>query len=430
MPLNKIKHLSICLAVVTVALGYNRVAKSIDQNATPAESGADFIEDAKLLMRIVACAGDTPLPAFINVKVVEAHCKLLQPAIDNYRKVYVEGAKDFIAGLRPANLPSIVVYPFSGGDLVSALTAYPEASEITTISLELTGDPSRVSKLNRFKLEHSLMVVRQQLLALIEIENFSRSTRLSHLQQGDIPALLSFFLVGLAVHDYEPLSLRFFQLEPSGEVRYLSTEEIAAIKRNATSRKGSWLSPDFSEAFANVELTFRKRAVPESPVVVHRHIAANIGDNALKKGSMLLAHLNSKGRVAVIIKAASYLLWQNDFSIIRDYLLTHADFMISESSGIPPSFAITAGYVQETYGDFFRAYLPTASEEISKEFEKLWKSQPHRELPFRFGYPDTRGRNHLLITRLGPKPAETPSCHPANLEGVDLLRGKSEKCEQ
>ncbi len=36
-------------------------------------------------------------------------------------------------------LPEAVVYPFGGGDLLSALAAYPDAAEYTTLSLELAG---------------------------------------------------------------------------------------------------------------------------------------------------------------------------------------------------------------------------------------------------------------------------------------------------
>ena len=39
------------------------------------------------------------------------------------------------------------------------------------------------------------------------------------------------------------------------------------------------------------------------------------------------------------------------------------------------------------------------------EFVKLWKNQTHRDLPFRFGYPDAAKHNHLMITR--PKPSGT-----------------------
>ena len=33
------------------------------------------------------------------------------------------------------------------------------------------------------------------------------------------------------------------------------------------------------------------------------------------------------------------------------------------------------------------------------EFIKLWKDQPHRDLGFRFGYPDKEKNNHMLVTR-------------------------------
>ena len=41
-----------------------------------------------------------------------------------------------IQALKPAGLPKTVVYPFGGGDLISALTTYPEANDYTTLSLE------------------------------------------------------------------------------------------------------------------------------------------------------------------------------------------------------------------------------------------------------------------------------------------------------
>ena len=40
---------------------------------------------------------------------------------------------------------------------------------------------------------------------------------------------------------------------------------------------------------------------------------------------------------------------------------------------------------------------------INAEFVKLWKAQPKRPLPFRFGYPDSNKRAHLMVTR--PKAA-------------------------
>ena len=61
-------------------------------------------------------------------------------------------------------------------------------------------------------------------------------------------------------------------------------------------------------------------------------------------------------------KAASYLLWRDNFSTIRDYLLDNMEFMVSDSTGIPPKFATKAGFVQEAYGKFNESFLGASAE--------------------------------------------------------------------
>ena len=373
-----------------------------------AEDGpADFIADAKLLMRVVACQGDAPLPEGMDAKAVEEHCKTLAPRIESYRAKYVKGAQEFLGKIIPADVPKTVVYPFGGADLLTALTTYPNATEYTTISLEHSGDVRRVRTYEKKKFKGSLDAIHEMLTKLLEVEDFSRSLELSNVQQKELPAELAFFMTALAVHGDEPVSLKYFRIEPDGSTHYYSQEEInASEKKKAKRLKKSWADPSFGEAFSNVELTFKKIGAADATAKVHRHIAGNLHDDVFGKDLTLRNHLEKKGHVAAVVKAASYLLWQPGFSKIREYLLRNADFTVSESSGIPPRFAEKAGMIQETYGDFKEAYLPDASKEISKEMEKFWKAQPHRELPFRFGYPDSQGKPHMLITRRAP--AEAP----------------------
>jgi hypothetical protein len=125
----------------------------------------------------------------------------------------------------------------------------------------------------------------------------------------------------------------------------------------------------------------------------------NLSDDFLDRNPALLRHLEAKGRVLAMTKAASYLLWKDGFSRIRGYLLAHLDFMLSDSTGIPPRFAAGAGLVQETYGTF-KSSLLGASREHNLAFNALWKKQPRRLLPFRFGYLDSAKAMHLLVTRL------------------------------
>ncbi len=366
--------------------------------ATVAE-GADFTAQAKLLYRVVACTGNEALPSTLDAGAVEEYCKWLRPKIAQYRRDYLAKARPFFASLEPADLPPNVVYPFGGGDLLSALTTYPQARRITTLSLELVGDPRRIEGIDREHLVASLDELRATLAGLLTQDD-STSESLKTIQQGELPGQLSFFLIALAVHGYEPVSLRYFRLERDGTPHYLSQAEIQGLeKKTAHRRKVTWTPPDFSEAFANSELVFRAQGGgANSPLLTHRHLAANLDDAHLRRDPWILKYLVREGRVAAMTKAASFLLWNPAFSRMRKYLLTNMDFMISDSTGIPPAMASEAGFVQETYGSFHGSYLD-ASEEYNDEFRELWAKQPHRKLRFRYGYLDSAKSYHLLVTR-------------------------------
>jgi hypothetical protein len=365
------------------------------QVAVPA-LGQDFGTEAKLLFRIVACQGNDPLPTGI-APVVDKHCQWMLRAMERYRRRYLGRAQPFFAKLVPATLPDKVVYPFGGGDLLSALTTYPGAREITTMSLELVGDPRRVHDLDQRELDDGLAALRHAMVGLLN-QNNSASELLKGAQQGKLPGQLAFFLVGLAVHGYEPVSLRYFRIEREGSLHYYTSDEIRNLEGKTASRLNkSWPSPDFSEAFTNSELTFRAPAAG-APLRVHRHIAANLDNFHLQRNPGLLAHLRRKGHVAAMTKAASYCLWNPAFTRIREYLLVNMDYMISDSTGIPPDVATKAGFVQETYGTFQGSFLD-ASQECNDQFRDLWANQPPRKLTFRYGYLDSAQGYHLLVTR-------------------------------
>jgi hypothetical protein len=77
--------------------------------------------------------------------------------------------------------------------------------------------------------------------------------------------------------------------------------------------------------------------------------------------------------------------------------------MISDATGIPPKLAKKAGFLQETYGDFVAPYFRRDPKSVAPDMIAMWKEQPHRDLPFRFGYPDKEQHNHMLVMRRAPK---------------------------
>ena len=101
--------LSVVAALTSVAVAGDDVA-------------ADFTADAKLYYREVACGGSATLPAEVDKATVDKHCDVMTKRYAEFQKTYAVPAEAFFAPLRPADLPTTIVYPFGGGDLASALS--------------------------------------------------------------------------------------------------------------------------------------------------------------------------------------------------------------------------------------------------------------------------------------------------------------------
>lgn len=363
--------------------------------ATSPPPSAEFIADVLPLYRAVTCQPEAP--AHLDGPALAAYCERQRPRFERFRDRWTPKARAFFAPLRPAGLPGELVYPFGGGDLMTALAMFPEAQVITTLSLELAGDPRRLAKLADAKtLARSLSALSNASASTL-LSNDSLSKNLSATQQGELPGQLSMHLMGLAMFGLEPVSARYFRVEPDGSLHYFTAAEVAALEgTTATQLKGNWKPPDFSPAFANVELQFVPTGQPAGPRRVFRHLAVNLHDDSLPAG--VLAHLDAKGAVTAMTKAASYLLWREGFSRLREWLLAHAAFMVADSTGIPPRHWTKRGCTVEAYGKFEKSFLGTW-EGYQEELRELFKSA--KPVAMRFGYPDGSAskHNHLLLSR-------------------------------
>lgn len=72
--------------------------------------------------------------------------------------------------------------------------------------------------------------------------------------------------------------------------------------------------------------------------------------------------------------------------MIRDFLVAHARFMVSDSTGVLPRFW-GKGCTVKTYGAYDKSFLGTYAL-FDAELANQFATQPKRALPMRFGYPD------------------------------------------
>ena len=332
------------------------------------------------------------------------HCTIVNQAQDDYRQAWVVKARPFFAEKVPANVPKKVVYPFAGGDLSTALTVYPDADEITTLSLEPAGDPRTLEALTAPaasksktearmspELERAMQTIRDELRFLYKVNFSNTKNMISAMRSGALPTQLVFGLSALKIHGFEIVRLRYFTLTETGAISYLTSAEVAAAPPESVK------ADTRNRAFSNAELQFKK---PGGRVQTYRHIQANLDDAHTKKDPRVHAHLRAKGPVAGMTKAASYLLSGSEFGTIRTYLLENVVWMVSDATGIPPKFGKPAGFEYETYGAFKESHMD-AGKSVAKNWRDEWDKQPKRDLRFRFGYWDgsTGHTSHLVIMR-------------------------------
>ena len=236
---------------------------------------------------------------------------------------------------------------------------------------------------------------------------YSATVALDALSETELTAELFSDELALAIHGYEPVALRYFRVQPDGSLHYVTADEIAAAEQGDAAAElvvGPWTlaahhTTNDLPIFQDVDIQFRKAGDPVGAVKTFRHIAANLDDAHLAADPSLLAHLVAKGEGRRDDQGGEFLALDPKFSTIKGYLLGHMTWMISDASGIPPADAAAAGFEEITYRDFHDTLFDdNTTPELRRAFQKMWSAQPHRDLPFRYGYPDRKKQAHLMIT--------------------------------
>lgn len=362
-----------CIALAALAVLVQAVCTAA------AAPGADYAQEARTLYRTATCGTSGELPRDLPAQAVEAHCRQLAKDYAAYRAKWLDVAVPYLARLVPADVPKTVVYPFGGGDLVTALATFPDATDFTTVSLEPAGDVRKVAHLSTRDWDQVLAMTRATLGVLFtKAYNTSKTLRTV---RSPLPEEMVDTMSALVLFGYEPVALRYFAIQADGTLRYLEPDAQGALDTG------------------NMELAFRKTGDASAPVKLLHHIAANLNDRHLQQDPRVLAYLASKGQVAAMTKAAIHLLGSDDFSLLRGILLTHVTWMISDDTGFLPRHARAAGFVQEGYGVYRGpSRYGTVRADDAAELKKLFATQ--EKLPFSaYGYTDASGNGHLIVTR-------------------------------
>lgn len=359
--------------------------------------GHDFAARA-IWMTEVLLADGAEAPAGIKQSDFATQKAFFKSKMAGYQARFSGPLEKVLGPLRPKDLPRAVVYPFGGSDLGAALAAFPNLTEVTTISLESAGDPRALPLTKGAQITGAMLIAKQFLGTFFDRHDNSHAN-VWGMENSILPAQLTFSLGEALVFGLRPVSLRYFRIETNGGLHYYDLKEIAALEHTKGVKiHGGWFNPKCQHGFLHMEVVYTNA---QGGRVIHRHISANLA-NSHYPNSPLAAHLKAKGKVAMMTKGASYLPWKPDFSAIADAMCDQAAFMIADCTGVLPWHAEKFGLKVTAYGRFNGAFLEPNDKTGPAHQVKLrtwWAAQPFLDTPVRFGYSDTKGAPHFLLYR-------------------------------
>jgi hypothetical protein len=336
--MTRIKSAAILAALFLIAAAHGALA----------QSGAGFDDTARYLAGLAPSA-DSPVAKFTSDSTWQQHAKQFDSAWatlekQQLSKVRVWSDANVKAPARP------LFYTFSGPDFIYANAFFPNATTYVMVGLEPVGPIPAISDRTR----HSLGNLRGSLNTILNYSYFITSDMGSRLHQGELKGTLPILYVFLAragktIH----------------EVSLVHLDKDGVAQEGATAPKGSRHDP-------GVKIVFSGGSGGRQTLY---YFSTDLSD-AGTKSSGFLKFCEKLGSGDALVKSASYLLHNGNFSNVRNFLLARSNIIVQDDTGVPARYFKPEDWDLKPFG----AYLGPI--EI---FKGMY--QPHLQQIFQKGKP-------------------------------------------
>ncbi len=322
----------------------------------------------------------SPLYRLTRDNRYRAYRQFIDGIWDNYKKKNLNNIEAWRKKHVKDDGSGLVMYPFSGPDILNALAFFPGADEYVMIGLELPGnvpDPLRYQGPNIYgelwKIKNALRTILQlNLFRTIEMAADFRADSFSN-----ITGVMMFFL---ARYQYQILDIQKIHIDRAGNIQ---RGEPRPGDKNAD----------------GVEFTFRKRM--GAPIKTARFFSVDLSDGSLTRLKGVSEFLSKRKGFATFLKSASYLLSYDNFRILRSYLLAGSRFILQEDSGIPYKHFDAKDWKISFYGTY--RVIAIFANRFQKDLDADMKLKNRGPLPFDFGYGFEPEKSNVMIAIKIPK---------------------------
>ncbi|MDD5570325.1 MAG: hypothetical protein PHD97_04120 [Bacteroidales bacterium] len=273
---------------------------------------------------------------------------------------------------------NMIFYPFSGPDVLHALTFFPNAKKYLMIGLEPVGTIPDLLAIEKDSLNSYLELLAQSINDALCLSFFKTKDMLTELNNQDIDGTVQIIMLFLSRTNNEIIDIKPVEINKEGNIAYRKSFEMVEGQRGFN--KG-------------VEISFRTINTDSIKQVYYFSIdLSNSGLIYNKRAKLFLDKIDSG--VTTFIKSASYLMHKNWFSIVRNTIFNKSKYILQDDSGIAFRFFDKETWNIQLYGTYtepIKLFKKNLEEDLKEAYTE--NSKP---LDFRIGY----GRkSNLLLAR-------------------------------
>ena len=320
--------------------------------------------------------GDSPLAQFAQTAAWQEHSRTLEERFTNLIPRFQK-----IAAWRTAYLPEsnqgmpVAFYMFSGPDFLYVDQFFPNASVYVLCGTEPIGPPP--DPLHLADMSSALANLQNSMNSLLRFSFFITKDMKTDLQQPQLKGVLPIFYVLIARADKRIVDVTFGALNRDG-----TFQENGAGKTNGT--------------IPGVRIHYVDNRTQNAQTMFY--FTTDISDGGVKSNPGFLKFCEHFGVGTSLLKSSSYLLFENGFSTIRNFLLDHTSTIVQDDAGIPLAYFNRDKWNLRLFGTY-TGPIETFKQHYQPQLRELYEQSNPPPLDFGFGYQWNSKISNLIVAQ-------------------------------
>ena len=253
-------------------------------------------------------------------------------------------------------------YPFSGPDILHAITFFPEAKNYYLMALEKCGSLPDINEMDSSAVCNYVNSLDQSLQDVFNKSYFITKKMRNDLSKDKVNGALPLLCIFLERTGNEVLDTKYYHLNEDGSYKETEVDSLKSF----------------------VKVDFRKTKTSDVQSVYYFRV--NLEDRVFQKNTGLQAFLNKFDNCNTYLKSASYLLHYKNFNSIRNIILDKSQMILEDDTGIPYKYFTNDKWKLNLYGRYVRVTKDFAGVFQSDLLDRYQKDSTRTDLPFSLGY--------------------------------------------